>query len=418
VFTFPGQRVDAFDYLSTSAARNDTYLPSTARDTFTVTEEATRAVIDTYPLPSEYWTRPIYGENSIWYLVSSNWLGAGSPGYGGFANTFNMGGNGEMFPTDAIGPLTGHIMWTKPLQSGGVVGGNNFADYPGNTYFEGSAYIQRYMNPIIVNGHIYYSEPMSYTTGNGYAVTCVDLRTGALVWRQVGMPQPNFAYIQDVEDYNQHGVYNAILFTSNFARAFDADTGNALFNVTGVPSANAFSKVTGPLGEELRIVMANTGTTSNANWTMGEWNSTKLWSFTGNTPAISGTVDASNSNWGTATCKYDWNVTIPWRNNMTGTPTIIGTIYNDLMIGYNGSLPSTGSTFMGTLNNMSDYTYFAVNLNASRPGYKIGDLLWMKTVQPPVGNYTVLAAGVDPIARVFVENLREKIIPRIQPRQR
>ena len=61
-----------------------------------------------------------------------------------------------MFPTDAVGPLTGHIMWTKPLQSGGVVGGNNY-DIKGNTYFEGSAYIQRYMNPIIVNGKIYYS---------------------------------------------------------------------------------------------------------------------------------------------------------------------------------------------------------------------------------------------------------------------
>ena len=33
--------------------------------------------VDTYPLPTEYWTRPIYGENSIWYLISSNWLGAG-----------------------------------------------------------------------------------------------------------------------------------------------------------------------------------------------------------------------------------------------------------------------------------------------------------------------------------------------------
>jgi hypothetical protein len=411
VFTFPGQRVDAFAYNPTSAARNDTYLPSSSTDYFTVTEEPVRDVIDTYPLPSEYWTRPIYGENSIWYLVSSNWLGNNAPGYGGFTNSFNSGGNGEMFPTDAVGPMTGHIMWTKPLQSGGVVGGNNFADYPGNTYFEGSAYIQRYMNPIIVNGRIYYSEPMSYTSGSGYAVTCVDLQTGQQVWRQVGMPQPAFAYIYDVEDYNQHGVYNAILFTSNFARAFDADTGNPLFNVTGVPSATAFSKMMGPQGEELRIVMSNIGTpaATNANWTMGEWNSSKIWSYTGNTPAISGTADGSNANWGTVACKYDWNVTIPWRNNMTTTPTVVKVLYNDLMLLQNGTLPSTGSMFMGTLSNMSDYTYFAVNLNASRPGYKIGDILWIKTIQPPAGNVTVLLAGVDPINRVFVENLRETI---------
>ena len=57
--------------------------------------------------------------------------------------------------------MTGHVMWTKPLDSGGVVGGNQTA-IAGDTYFEGSAYNQRYTNPIIVDGMLYYTEPISF----------------------------------------------------------------------------------------------------------------------------------------------------------------------------------------------------------------------------------------------------------------
>ena len=156
-------------------------------------------------------------------------------------------------PTDAVGPLTGHIMWTTPLQSGGVVGSGTGLSIIGDTYFEGSAYIQRYMNPIIVNGRIYYSAPKGFSSGSGLETVCRDLRTGEIIWHRADVPQPAFAYIYDVQNYNQHGVMNAILFTANFARAFDADTGEPLFNVTGVPSATAFAKARGPSGEELTI---------------------------------------------------------------------------------------------------------------------------------------------------------------------
>ena len=252
--------VNNTDYNGASAYVNDTYRASTATTFFQVQEEPIRAVIDSYPLPTEYWTRPIYGENSIWFSISSQWLGVQAAGYGGFANTFNSGGNGQMFgPTDAVGPLTGHIMWTSPLQSGGVVGSGTGLSIIGDTYFEGSAYIQRYMNPIIVNGRIYYSAPKGFSSGSGLETVCRDLRTGEIIWHRADVPQPAFAYIYDVQDYNQHGVMNAILFTTNFARAFDADTGEPLFNVTSVPSATAFAKARGPSGEELRYYMSNTG---------------------------------------------------------------------------------------------------------------------------------------------------------------
>ena len=133
-FDFPGQTLTSSNADPTSANINDTFTSSSASTTFTVQQEQITTLPST-ALPTQFWTRPIYGENPDWWTVSSNWLGSGSPGYGGIGSSPNLGANGEgMYPGDAVGPLTGHIMWTKPLQSGGVVGGNNFL-IQGDTYF-------------------------------------------------------------------------------------------------------------------------------------------------------------------------------------------------------------------------------------------------------------------------------------------
>jgi hypothetical protein len=406
-FNFPGQTYD-WSTLNGAALvyQNDTYLSSSASTTLIVQQQQLPSPLTSYPLPTEYWTRPINGENNDWWSISSNWLGIGSPGYGGFASP---GSKQNSFPGDAIGPLTNHVMWTKPLQAGGVVGGNNFA-IQGNTYFEGSAYNQRFANPIVINGKLYYTEPLSFTgapnsafggTGPYGPTDCVDLRTGQVIWSRSDVPPLSFGYIYDLEDPNQHGVYPPILFTSNFARAFDSDTGIALFNVTGVPTGSA---VNGPQGEQLRYVMANAGNTTNPDWRLGEWNSTKLWSFTGSSPAIvtgpvsTGTaVDGSVSNPANSSCRYDWNVTIPWRNTMTGTPTVVSAFYNNMLICYNGSLP--------TFNVQAPYTYFAVNLNPAKG--QVGSVLWWNTVNPLPGNITMNAGGADPTVGVFVEATKE-----------
>ncbi len=219
---------------------------------------------DSYPLPTAYWTRPIYSENTYWYTISSDWLGTGSPGY-----------SSDFPPGNAVGPQTSHVMWTYPLQAGGVVGGDNFA-IQGNTYFEGSAYLGRFQIPIIMDGYLYYTKPVGWgtSTGTGGPTVCQDLRTGKILWSRDDVPVLSFGYIYDTEQPNEHGVFPPILFTANFARAFDAYTGDQLFNVTGVPTGTA---VLGPSGEVLRYVIANAGNTTNPDWRLGEWNSSKLW---------------------------------------------------------------------------------------------------------------------------------------------
>ena len=56
-----------------------TYKPSSASTTLTVQPTPIPAPITGEPLPTDYWEHPIYGENSNWYTISSNWLGSGSP---------------------------------------------------------------------------------------------------------------------------------------------------------------------------------------------------------------------------------------------------------------------------------------------------------------------------------------------------
>jgi outer membrane protein assembly factor BamB len=467
-FSYPGQAYAQYGYNPNSILVNDTYLPSSASTTLTVQQDPIPAEITGYPLPSEYWTRPIYSENSNWYTISSDWLGTGNPQFWGL-NYFK-----NVFVPDAIGSTTSHIMWTGLIQNGGTVGGNHYADAPGVNYFEGSAYNNRYTNPIIMNGYLYYTEPVDFTGSTAGKTYCVDLRTGQTKWSSNQIPALSFGYIYNLWNPNQHGTFPPILFTANFAQAFDAFTGYPLFNVTGVPTGTAAN---GPNGEILRYVFMNSGTAANPQWYLAQWNSSRIWAtvtnpWTGlniNSPVLynysytNGTTlsanDAAYATTTRATCgsvagldpnapatnryivyanvvnpqssiySYDWNVSIPWLNVMghetwrtltngtaikgtgaanpdaTSPVTVLGTFCGDMLLCRNGSLPSIGTSFYAT--SFTPYTYFAVNLNASKG--TIGSILWMKTYDPPANNITVLVSGVDPISRVFVETHKEEM---------
>jgi hypothetical protein len=393
-FTFPGQLYTFTTPVQESGAgspvgpnqyTNDTYLPSSATTTLTVQKTPITA-LSSAPLPTEYWTRPIYGENTNWWTISSNWLGTGSP---------QLNTN---YVSDAVGSQTGHIMWTKPLQSGGVAGGNEFV-IQGDTYYEGSI-MYRFANPIIMDGMLYYTEPVSYNGGSSGPTVCVNLQTGQQIWSSTTIPALSFGYIYDFQGINQHGVYPPIIVATvgTTWEAFDADTGDPLFNATNVPAGNS---VMGPQGEILTYVIANAGTTAKPYWYLSEWNSSRLWMNFASFEFISGTVDASASS-----C-YDWNISIPWYSTMDSM-TVVAAYYNNLMLCYNGSLPNGGAAGnMGEPPSSTPYTFFAVNLNASVGA--IGKILWMQTYNPPLGNITVEIGAVDPATNVFILEYRETV---------
>ena len=392
-FEFPGQSYadPKFGYNPNSAFVNDTYLPSSATATLTVQEEQIPYLPDT-PLPTEYWNRPIYGENPNWWSISSNWLGSGSTQFA----------NWRSYVPDGSGSQTAHVMWTKPIQiSGGVVGGDDFVN-PGDTYFEGSAYINRFVNPIIMDGKLFYKEPLSFGSADAGPEKCVDLKTGQVYWSRTDVAKPSFGLIFAAHNPQQHGVVPPMLVSTvgsgnnlNWT-IYDGDTGTWLLNLTSIPSGR---RVTGPDGQYIQYVMTNLGTNNNPDWRLYQWNSTGLiLNYTvGIRPGWTGTLNASDPT------AYDWNVPISWRNTMPQAPTIIAAYYGDMMLLYNGTLPSSG--FRTSVISNAPYTYFAVNLNASKG--QVGSILWMKNYNPIIQNITVIQGGNDPALGVFVEKLKE-----------
>ena len=147
-FNFPGQTASLYNPINgiagtPSAYVNDTYMPSSATKTVIVQANPVTAV-ESYPLPSSYWSRPIEGQNTNWATIASNWMNAPQI-------------NGKFQP-DGAAPNSAHIMWTKPLSFGGVLGGTN-TGVPTATFYSGLSYEPKLVNRIIMYGRLYYNLP-------------------------------------------------------------------------------------------------------------------------------------------------------------------------------------------------------------------------------------------------------------------
>jgi hypothetical protein len=337
-------------------AINDTYSASSATTTLTVQEEAIPDV-PVYPLPSEYWSRPIEGQNTFWSCIASNWLR--SPQIAGRVQP------------NGIAPNSAHVMWTKPIAFGGVVGDSY--EIPGLTFYDGTAYESPFNAPIILYGRLYYPLPLSdQRSGSGYA--CVDLLTGETLWEKNYPVDPSFGQLFDYESINQHGVIrNGYLWATQRAgsannwMAYDPLTGNSVFNETNVPSG---SSAYGPNGEILIYQLDATG-----KW-LALWNNTAVQALTGTRDPndytsssyyqwrpVGKEVDASNA--------YSWNVTASW---LPAGSSIVAILQDDILLGRAGSLPGPGT--------WSPYTMWAMSL---KPNSR-GQMVWMKNYNAPEGN--------------------------------
>ena len=405
-FDYAGQT-----YTWSGTYQNDTYAAASRTATFVVQEEPLPEPIRSFPLPTEYWARPIEGQNTDWWAISSNWLGSPQ-----IENRFQR---------DGTAPNSAHVMWSKPIQYGGVVGGSNVG-VEGNTYYMGGSYNVRFSNPLIMYGRLYYDESYG-NSGSSSSYVCVDLRTGQEQWRinTTGIGTPSFGYTYAFDDGNQHGVLpEGLLFTSNFARAYDPSTGVVTaMNITNVPTGTA---VLGPKGEVIRYVWSST------TKMLAQWNSSKLSSslsslgptnwYSGNIPGntpINTTSLGSNTYWNGSmwvsntvrqqqgyasmtynTPAYDWNISLAIGS---GTWSINRARYGSMMLLTQGNFGGRQGTYYG--GNWYGANITAVNLNASKGA--IGQILWTKNYDPAPGNQTRDFAAWDPDAGVFVFEDRE-----------
>jgi outer membrane protein assembly factor BamB len=385
LFEYPSQ---LFTW-NTTAVRTwngDTFMADSATTTVVVQQDPLSAPILSYPLPSEYWTRPIEGQNTDWYSVSSNWLNSpfnwvGDSGtQGAVSSCDTQGGYGRLQP-DGIAPNSPHILWTRPIQDGGVVGGDIY-ELSGKTYYMGGSYNVRFRDAIVMYGRLYYEEGWG-NSGSGGDFICVDVRTGQELWRlnatvisQIGKPVTGYVYCYDM--MNQHGVIpNGLLFTQNFARAVDPMTGRVLaLNITNVPTGIA---APGLQGEVLRYVYNST------TRSLGQWNSSKVFVV-----ETSGTIDA-----GTA-ARYDWNKTL---SIGPGTWTL-----NRHLIPGNLLLMTQGS-FGGPRDPQPGMNVTAVSIKPETTG----QILWTKYLPVAPDNVTRKIIGIDEGAGVFITQDKETL---------
>jgi hypothetical protein len=309
-------------------------------------------------VPTEYWARPIEGQNDQWYTVSANWLCN--------SKDRDNGGAENRFQEDGTAPNSPHILWTRPTEDNGIVGGTGVGrEGVGNAFNAGSQYQPRFNSQIIMYGRLYYTPNVIYQ-GTSELFDAVDLKTGELLYevnttKVTGASRvPAFGYYYSDDNPNEHGIANpGWLFSSNYAVGYQPERGIPYLNITGVPSG---FETMGPAGENLRYVFS--GSTVNG-YGLGQWNSSL---------AISSRSPSQNQ----VNCSvnplnyYDWNVSIG--KLFSTSPTIRAVRDNEYVWGTNGSWPTgTGGP---SYYYPSEVTVWAISIKPENRG----QLLYMKNI--------------------------------------
>lgn len=388
-FDYGGQVYTWNDTAAMRAWTGVKFLAVSKTATLTVQQDPLPNAINSYPLPQEYWTRPIEGQNTDWWTISSQWLRGAQFG------AFQMTANYNLWQQDGNAPNSPHIMWTKPIEFGGVVGGSN-TGVNGATYYSGGSYEGRFATSLIMNGNLYFKMPKSNnaaTSGSGAVgsdgpYACIDLRTGQMIWQNSAI-SPTFGQLEWFDSPNQHGVIpSGYLWqiTGTTWSAYSGFDGNWLFNITDVPTGK---DVYSSNGEYTRYVL-NYNTTSRSGW-MALWNFTQI--LTNGTLTSGGYRPVGLVYNTTQRASYSWNVTIPALNGLSA-PSIQAVLPGDIILGSSSAItPSVGSTRAMP----NPYTVWAIS---DKPETR-GQLLWIRNYTAPAGNVSRNFGPLDPINRVW-----------------
>jgi hypothetical protein len=326
------------------------YKASDSEITELVVQEDPLPYYSDHPLPGEFWTRPVDAQLRDWYMIAGNWLS--TP-------------NNLYVPYNEYAPETAHILWAKPLTTGGIAGGITGQ----HAMEEGDAYEGKFQGSLIVNGILYYRRYGNQIFGpllnDAQATIAVDLRTGEELWTKEGITF-NFAQNFYFDSWNYHGVFDYLWQVQGSTwNAYDPFTGDDIWSISNVPSGNRY---TGPNGE-FYILETNLG----SGW-MALWNQTKCglqWAD----------VDFYDPNWAhgswgrninnkvsNGTLGYEWNVTIP--SNLPGS---VSFVLEDRIIGANATgyrTPNIGDI---------PITLWGISTESGNEG----TLLFRETWQPP-----------------------------------
>jgi hypothetical protein len=245
------------------------------------------------PFPKNFWTRPIDSQLREWSTISGNWL---MP-MNGLA-----GAKDKLALSNDYAPESAHILWTKDLAIGGLVGGSETNDW--HSYSTGNAYEGLFTGAIILNGVLYFNRFESLHPTQD--VVAVDLHTGEELWvMNWDNTALSFGQILHWENLTGHGSY-AFLWANNGSNwnAYDPKYGTWVYGMTNVPEGTNYF---GPNGEIYKYTIENGRLLRwNSVWAM-KWDDNKnvysTHSFISGQSRLIGTIkDASHG--------YDLNITI------------------------------------------------------------------------------------------------------------
>jgi len=249
------------------------YFESSSSNVFTLTAQSTSiASAPVTPLPTSYWSRPIYAMNNNWYSIAGNWLGLGEIT---FAATGMYNASTDYNPY-TLAPTTAHILWTKPVAFGGTMGGE-FGGSETSNFYSTAQYEPKFA-PIIMNGIIYYTMyPGASTCPSGWEA--VNLQTGQTVWTKNTTEILVCGQILDYDTPNQYGgiaylwsgpyvASGEAEFPGSSLEMWDAMTGNYILSINGTPPLDYSPLVEDSHGDLLCYYINYTDNTLNM------WNST------------------------------------------------------------------------------------------------------------------------------------------------
>ncbi len=308
------------------------------------------------PLPTSYWERPIYALNYYWQNLGGNWWGLGR---GAFQSTGGYDATNNNFNAYTQAPNSAHIMWTKPIQFGGQVGGPIASNQ--ESQYTSTSILYHQFEPVILNGIIYYNWYPN-VPGAMAGINAVNLRTGELIWHMNTTDLLAFAQVlkfHTVQEYGSQAWLWTIASDGSKMNLYDPLSGTYVASMGSMPFGASLFGVSAPAmlydGDEpneagsllyyyLNSTYGAGGVVTATSLTM--WNSSKMMtpdptSFFASTIRPSGTLNF--------TLGIQWSVPVPL--TYSGAPInpalSIATQGNDaiLLTSYAGLLPTFANQF-------------------------------------------------------------------------
>jgi hypothetical protein len=349
---FPEQKLTGRNPYDTGAGANldlvGTIMKSSqsSKVTLAVQEELAKNVYQSPPLPTEYWSRPIYSTNFAWAALGGNWFGM-MPVAAGISGGYDASGNVQLYST---APNTAHILWTKPISFGGQVGAPMNADQE-SMYF-GVTRTVRQWEGIAINGILYYADMPDLSTAAAPVISnwvAVDLRTGETLWTKefpVGMTEDlRMGQVLEQRTYTEYGAMSYLWskIGSTF-KIYEPLTGMYLANITGVTDMPFLADFdTNEQGTALGYYTSNNATGTYLNL----WNSTQAFAYPNGFDATTGSpwvarlpgeplgrLRITGSYPWSAGLKYPggWSVLLPGKLDGNNISLSIGAITHDVIL--------------------------------------------------------------------------------------